>query len=44
MIYIGCDVSEKSSYVYVTDGKGKKSRAMRSLQIRMAIGSILKNG
>jgi len=24
MFYIGCDVSEKSSYVYVIDGKGKK--------------------
>jgi len=24
MFYIGCDVSEKSSYVYVTDGKGRK--------------------
>lgn len=24
MLYIGSDVSEKSSYVYVTDGKGKK--------------------
>ena len=24
MFYIGSDVSEKSSYVYVTDGKGKK--------------------
>jgi len=24
MFYIGCDVSEKSSYVYVTDGKGSK--------------------
>src|SRR5512135_2139613 len=24
MIYIGSDVSEKSSYIYVTDGKGKK--------------------
>ena len=29
MFYIGCDVSEKSSYVYVTDGKGKKGREPR---------------
>lgn len=27
MFYIGCDVSEKSSYVYVTDGKGKKAES-----------------
>lgn len=28
MFYIGCDVSEKSSYVYVTDDKGKKVESL----------------
>jgi len=27
MFYIGCDVSDKSSYVYVTDGKGGKAES-----------------
>ncbi len=28
MFYIGSDVSEKSSYIYVTDGKGKKVESL----------------
>jgi hypothetical protein len=39
MFYIG-SMYPKSSYVYVTDGRGRRSRARKFLQIKMAIGSI----